>query len=105
MSVAQVLGTTPLGVTFRRVVVGDNWDKLLSLVRSVLEVQLTEHKDSFVWTRGKVFSVQALYKDLLNEDGVQVDFSTWKVKVPLKIKLFLWYLKRGVVLTKDNLVR
>lgn len=26
----------------------------------------------------------------------------WKSKLPLKI-FFLWYLKRGVVLTKDNL--
>jgi hypothetical protein len=29
----------------------------------------------------------------------------WKLKVALKIKIFLWYLKREVVLTKDNLVR
>src|SRR6187551_4021419 len=29
----------------------------------------------------------------------------WKLKVPLKIKIFMWYLKRGVILTKDNLAR
>jgi hypothetical protein len=29
----------------------------------------------------------------------------WKAKIPLKIKFILWYLKRGVILTKDNLVR
>jgi len=29
----------------------------------------------------------------------------WKIKVPLKIKIFLWFLQRGVVLTKDNLAR
>ena len=28
---------------------------------------------------------------------------SWALKVPLKIKIFLWYLKRGVVLTKNNL--
>jgi hypothetical protein len=28
----------------------------------------------------------------------------WKLKTPLKI-IFLWYLRRGVTLTKDNLVR
>src|SRR6187551_2332550 len=27
------------------------------------------------------------------------------MKVPLKIKIFMWYLKRGVTLTKDNLAR
>jgi hypothetical protein len=29
----------------------------------------------------------------------------WKLKVPLHIKFFMWYLKRGVVPTKDNLAR
>ena len=27
----------------------------------------------------------------------------WKAKLPLKLKVFLWDLKRGVVLTKDKL--
>jgi hypothetical protein len=29
----------------------------------------------------------------------------WKVKIPLKIKIFFSYVKSGVVLTKDNLVK
>jgi len=29
----------------------------------------------------------------------------WKTKIPLKIKIFLWCLKRGVVLTKYNLLK
>ena len=29
----------------------------------------------------------------------------WHMKIPLKIKVFSWYLRRGVILTKDNLVR
>jgi hypothetical protein len=29
----------------------------------------------------------------------------WKIKIPLKIKIFLWFLQRGVTLTKDNLAR
>jgi len=29
----------------------------------------------------------------------------WKLKLPLKIKIFLWYLYMRVVLTKDNLAR
>ena len=29
----------------------------------------------------------------------------WKLKVPLKIKVFLWFLNRKVLLTKDNLAR
>jgi hypothetical protein len=29
----------------------------------------------------------------------------WKLKLPLKIKIFLWYLGRGVTLTKVNLAK
>jgi len=29
----------------------------------------------------------------------------WNMKIPLKIKIFLWFLQRGVVLTKDNLAK
>ena len=29
----------------------------------------------------------------------------WKLKIPLKIKVFLWNLGRGVILTKDNLAK
>jgi hypothetical protein len=28
----------------------------------------------------------------------------WKLKLLLKIKIFLWYLNKGLILTKDNLV-
>jgi hypothetical protein len=37
---------------------------------------------------------------VLNVHGV-----VWKLKLPLKIEVFLWYLRRGVILTKDNLVK
>jgi hypothetical protein len=29
----------------------------------------------------------------------------WKLKLPQKVKFFVWYLQKGVVLTKDNLAR
>jgi hypothetical protein len=105
MSVAQVLSTTPLNVSFRRALVGDNWDKWLHLVESVLMVYLNDHRDSFRWTASKIFSVINMYNDLIIKSGTPVNCCTWKAKIPLKIKIFLWYLKNGVVLTKDNLVK
>ena len=27
------------------------------------------------------------------------------MKIPLKLKIFMWFVKRGVILTKDNLVK
>ena len=41
----------------------------------------------------------------MKDDGVPQQCITWKVKLPLKIKIFLWYLNKGVILTKDNLVK
>jgi hypothetical protein len=30
---------------------------------------------------------------------------TWKMKIPLKTKIFAWCIRRWVILTKDNLVK
>jgi len=45
-----------------------------------------------------------MYAALIN-NGVRVSQDIWQNKLPMKIKIFLWYLKKDVVLTKDNLVR
>jgi hypothetical protein len=64
-SVAQVLSTTPLNVSFRRVLVGENWDQWINLMGSILTVNLIEHKDDFIWTASKSFSVKNMYNDLV----------------------------------------
>jgi hypothetical protein len=46
-----------------------------------------------------------MYNNLALRSGLPVNCWTWKAKIPLKIKIFLWYLRNGVVLTKDNLVK
>jgi hypothetical protein len=74
-------------------------------VGNVLEVNLSNLKDSFRWTASKKFSVKDLYNDLVLRSGMSVDCWAWKAKISLRIKIFLWYLKNGVVLTKDNLVK
>jgi hypothetical protein len=65
VSVAQVLSTTPLNVPFRRALVGDNWDKWIQLVESVLSVHLNDHMDSFRWTDSKKILVKNMYNDLV----------------------------------------
>jgi hypothetical protein len=105
MSVAQVLSTTPLNVSFRRALVGDSWDKWLELVGNVLMVNLNDCKDSFIWTANKNFSVKNMYNDIVLREGTPVNCWARKAKIPLKIKIFLWFLRNGVVLTKDNLVK
>src|SRR6266540_605646 len=45
------------------------------------------------------------YQALINSDAPNIHKRLWKLKAPLKLKVFLWYLRRGVILTKDNLAK
>jgi hypothetical protein len=74
-------------------------------VGSILTIQLNEHHDSFIWTASRNFSVKNMYNDLVKRNGIHFNCCTWKAKIPLKIKIFLWYLRKGVILTKDNLAK
>jgi hypothetical protein len=52
------------------------------------------------------FSVDLLYNVILQYDLlVDNNKKIWKMKIPLKTKFFVWYLCRGVILTKDNLFK
>jgi hypothetical protein len=61
--------------------------------------------DVFRWglTQNGQFTVKSVYSSLIMGNIWQNRF-LWKLKVPLKIKIFLRYLNKGVTLTKDNLV-
>jgi hypothetical protein len=52
-----------------------------------------------------MFTVKSLYLASLNNGMGVHNKDLWKLRLPLKIKIFMWYLKRGVPLTKDNLAR
>jgi hypothetical protein len=47
-----------------------------------------------------------MYNALIQHD-IPVDNNSkfWKMKIPLKTKVFARYLRRGVILTKDNLAK
>ena len=51
------------------------------------------------------FSVHYMYLALINNGYIERNKFLWKLKMPLKIKIFMWYLLKGVMLTKDNLAR
>ena len=49
------------------------------------------------------FTVRSMYKHLINQIAMPLNKLLWKLKLPLKIKVFIWFLIKGVILTKDNL--
>ena len=57
-----------------------------------------------VYIKNGSFSVNFIYRFLVN-NGLKVTHEIWQMKILLKNKIFMWFLKRGVILTKDNLAR
>lgn len=106
-TVAQVLQSVPLNISFRRALVGDNLKQWLTLVESLMSISLNEERDVFLWglTKNKTYTVNSLYNDIMRNEGIKEDCIAWRIKVPLKIKVFFWYLKKGVILTKQNLAK
>jgi hypothetical protein len=46
-----------------------------------------------------------MYLTMINNGFVDTNRKMWKVPIPLKIKIFMWYVYKGVVLTKNNLAK
>jgi hypothetical protein len=46
-----------------------------------------------------------MYEDLMNGHTPFLRKYLWKLKIPLKIKKFMWFLSNKVLLTKDNLAK
>jgi len=97
-TVAKVLAIRPLNLYFRRALV-DN--KLVEwrqrLVAQIAHVQLVDGSDTFRWnlTNSGSFTVRSLYLHLLDRQSHFRHKMIWKLKIPLKIKIFLWFLQRG----------
>ena len=95
-------------MTFRHSLLGQRlvlWNMLLQRLSTI---QLSDEPDEFRWNlqeSGK-FTVDSMYRALVRPNiPVDNNKKIWKMKTPLKTKIFAWYLRQGVILTKDNLVK
>ena len=104
--VAQAL-TQPLNINFRRTLTTNKWEQWLHLVSRLMDVNLSTEPDKFLWslTTSGAFTVKSMYLDFLNGHTKFLKKYLWKIKVPLKIRIFMWFLNRKVILTKDNLAK
>jgi hypothetical protein len=107
VSVADTLANRPLHVTFRRILTPNKWAQWLELVERLMHIRLNDDTDTFVWslTTSGNFTVKSMYLDLLDGDTKYLKKYIWKIKAPLKIKIFMWFLHHKVILTKDNLAK
>jgi len=106
-TVARVLAIRPLNLYFRRVLVDNKLIEWQNLVAQIAHVQLVDGSDTFRWnlTNSGSFTVRSFYLHLLDSQPPFRHKMIWKLKIPLKIKIFLWFLQRGILLTKDNLAK
>ena len=94
-------------MAFRRSLVGNNLQAWHNLVAKIANVQLIDQRDTFFWSRTQNghFTVRSMYRTLIARLPAPHKKLIWKLRLPLKIKIFIWYLQKGVVLTNDNLAR
>jgi hypothetical protein len=106
--VESVLSTVPLNVSFRRFLNDNNNVLWNDLVGRIMHIRLNDQNDVFSWNlhQHDKYTVHSLYLALINNGMAnQMHNQIWRLKVRLKIKNFMWYMKKEVVLTKDNLAR
>ena len=70
------------------------------------QVQLNDNSDRVRWRIGSSgkFSVKDLYFHL-RSGGVFPHIFMWKLKVPLKVKVFMWLMIKDRILTRNNLTK
>ena len=93
---AAVMQTVPLNIQFRRSLVEERWNTWLHLVRRLMDVQLSDQCDTLKWqlSGNGVFSVKSMYLYLINFGPIPRSIHIWKVKVPLRIKIFIWFVHK-----------
>ena len=45
-----------------------------------------------------------MYLDVINSSSIPTSKHVWHVKVPLRVKLFMWFVHKQVILTNDSLI-
>jgi hypothetical protein len=106
VSVASVLSQTPLNIGFRHALSGNCANRWIHLCSRLMDVQLTTNNDVFKWglTKSGQYTVKSMYLDYMDDHTKYLHKYLWKIKVPLKIRVFMWFLNNKVLLTKYNLI-
>jgi hypothetical protein len=102
---ADVLCSIPLNVEFRRALVRNKLLEWNHLVAIMANVNLQQGNGIFVWTLQKTCLFTNFMYRYLVINVLKVSQIVWQLKIHLKIEIFLWFFKREIILTKDNLVK
>jgi len=106
--VANIMSTTPLNISFPRALLGNKLVARHDLVAKIANISLNDQIDSFRYGyKQKIDNLQynLCIEFLLTMLRWLKTLLFWRLKIPLKVKIFIWLLHKGVILTKDNLIR
>jgi hypothetical protein len=90
-TVAKIFSLRLLNISLRRNLVAENLLSWHDLVMRLMDIQLTDRPDTFKWSlnHNGQFSVSSIYQAFLDTNIVPNNSHLWKIKVPLKIRVFL----------------
>ncbi|KAK1613172.1 hypothetical protein QYE76_036845 [Lolium multiflorum] len=104
-SVATLFLGNQCRLTFRRELGLGERVELANVARLVDSIHLSEPQDRISWSlepNGK-FSVRSLYKSLCQGIPHKHYGIVWEIKVPLKVRIFLWQLSKHRLPSNDNI--
>ena len=106
VTVKEVIEQRYVSLHFRRAIVGELHAQWVQLVQMLNGVSLRDEPDRLRWTltRSGNFSVKSLYLAMQLSNTVPYTF-LWKVKIPLRVKTFLWLVLKKSILTRDVLLK
>nr|CAE04469.3 OSJNBa0029L02.10 [Oryza sativa Japonica Group] len=105
ITVADVKQVGIDSIKFRRDVLGN---KLLKIKQSWSDLVLEDGtRDTLRWnlTKDGKFTVKSFHTALKMQQVIFPHKKIWGLKVPLKIKIFIWMFTKNKILTKDNLFK
>jgi hypothetical protein len=106
-TVAQVLSSSPFNFSWWGDLIRSKLVACNEMLPRIANITLNQEPDEFccnLLPSGQ-FLVKFHYLALIHSDVPNLKNRLWKLKVPPKIKIFLWYLRRWGFLTKDNLAK
>lgn len=103
-SITNVVHSTERALRFRRRLGGETADMLEVLKMFCRNCCLSENDDTVSWSLNRTgFSVKSLCSQIRSELANVPYRFLWKVRIPQKIKIFLWLIIRNRILSKGNL--
>ncbi|WVZ98282.1 hypothetical protein U9M48_043744, partial [Paspalum notatum var. saurae] len=103
--ITKAINNNNKSISWRRKLYGTNLDDWNSFLSCLEGLDLSQGQDAFYWNLTPKFSVKSHYAALMLSNSPNVNSDLWKLKAPMKIKILLWYLQKGVIFTKDNLAK